>query len=134
MNTKVVMSGSAFFLALIGIGFTFFGAEIAVFTGTGLSKTFQLILQLLGALYFAFAMLNWMAKGITMGGIYNRPIAIANFTHFLMGSLALIKAVVSNPGLSYGIWGLAAVYAFFALVFGWILYRNPANKLAVANS
>lgn len=130
MNTKFIMSGSAFFMALIGAGFTFFGAEIAVFTGTGLSKTFQLILQLLGALYFAFAMLNWMARGTAIGGIYNRPVAIANFTHFLMGTLALAKTLISNPGLTSAIWALAGVYAFFAFLFGWLLYRTPVNKMA----
>ena len=128
MNTKLIMGSSAFFLALIGIGFSFFGAESAVFTGTGLSSTLQLILQILGALYFAFAMLNWMAKGSAIGGIYNRPIAIANFAHFFIGGLALLKAVIANPGLSYGIWVFAFIYALFAGLFGYLLFfRNPVT-------
>lgn len=134
MNTKLIMVLSAIFLALIGLSFTFFGAEIAIFTGTGLSKTFVLILQLLGALYFAFAMLNWMAKGNVTGGIYNRPIAIANFTHFLMGSLALVKTIIGNPGLNSGFWILAALYVIFTILFGLMLNRNPAKKLATANT
>ena len=38
-------------------------------------------------------MLNWMAKGTLIGGIYNKPIAIGNFTHFTIGGLALIKII-----------------------------------------
>ena len=44
-----------------------------------------------------FAMLNWMAKGVIIGGIYSRPIVIANLAHFLIGDLELIKAVI-HPG------------------------------------
>jgi hypothetical protein len=128
MNTKWIMVFSAFLLALIGIAFTFFGAELAVFTGTGLSVTFQLLLQLLGALYFGFAMLNCMAKGAVMGGIYNRPIAIANFAHFFIGGMALVKAVINHPGISYAIWALAFLYTLFALLFGYVLFRNPVMK------
>jgi len=55
---------------------------------------------LLGALYVDFAMLNWMVKGSLIGNIYNRPVAVANFTHFLVGGLALAKGVM---GSSYGV-------------------------------
>lgn len=119
---------SALLLALIGLAFTFFGAELAVFTGTGLSVTFQLFLQIMGALFFGFAMLNWMAKANVMGGIYNRPIAIANFAHFFIGGMALAKTVVQHPGVSYAVWALAILYALFALLFGVILFRNPTKK------
>jgi len=38
-----------------------------------------------------------MAKGVIIGGIYSRPIVIANLAHFLIGDLELIKAVI-HPG------------------------------------
>jgi hypothetical protein len=128
MNTKLIMISSAVLMALIGIALSFFPGEIAVFIGVGFAQTFQLILQLSGALYFAFAMLNWMAKGSHIGGIYNRPIAIANFTHFLMGGLALIKIIMNNPGITPAIWILAGLYSLFAVLFGWILMRNPVSE------
>ena len=132
MNTKLIMALSALLLALVGLAFTFFGAELAVFTGTGLSVTFQLILQLLGALYVGFAMLNWMAKGSAIGGIYNRPIAIANFAHFFIGGMALLKVVFNHPGVSPAIWALALVYLLFAFLFGYIVFfRSPVTKQAV---
>ena len=45
-------------------------------------------MQIIGSLYFALAILNWMSKGSFIGGIYNRPIAIANLTHFVIAGLA----------------------------------------------
>ena len=131
MNTKIIMTLSALCLAVIGISLTFLPEEIADFAGLNSSKAIQLFFQLLGALYFAFAMLNYTAKGSLIGGIYNRPIALANFTHFFMGALALNKALFSNPGLPKIFWLVAATYGIFALLFALILFRHPlpANKV-----
>jgi hypothetical protein len=128
MNTKLIMTASAVLLALIGLSLTFLPNEMMHYSGIGNSKPLQLILQLLGALYFGFAMLNWMAKGSVIGGIYNRPIALANFTHFLIGGLALVKALLKDTTLPYTIWVLALSYSVFAILFWLILYRQPINK------
>ena len=127
MNTKLILTLSAFFLALIGLTLTFLPEEIMEFAGVPSSKTVQLILQILGALYFGFAMLNWMAKGSTIGGIYNRPISIANLTHFLVGALALIKGLMNNPDLPFVIWILTGLYSIFAVLFGFLFSRNPVS-------
>ena len=121
------MTAAAILLALLGIGFSFFSAEISSLSGLTLTKSTELLLQLLGALYFGFAMLNWMAKGSTIGGIYNRPIAIANFAHFFVGGMALIKTVISNPQLSLAIWLLTFLYAVFAVLFALLLFRSPVG-------
>jgi hypothetical protein len=70
-------------------------------------------------------MLNWMAKGSIIGGIYNRPIAIANFTHFVMGTLVLLKAL--DSALPWWLWALAGFYSIFAVLFAFLLFRHPAN-------
>ena len=128
MNTKLVMTLSAIFLAVIGIGLTFMPQEIAAFTGLSFTKIYQVQLQILGALFFAFAMLNWMAKGSIIGGIYNRPVSIANFTHFFIGGIALVKAVTSNIHLHYTVWILAILYSIFAILFGIIFSKHPSNN------
>ncbi|WP_205503983.1 hypothetical protein [Rufibacter psychrotolerans] len=122
MNTRIVMTASAFLLALLGLSLTFLPQEVAGALALGGGAATQLVLSLLGALYLGFAMLNWMAKGSLMGGIYNRPIAIANFTHFFIGALALVKA---EGDLAPAAWGLMGVYAVLALAFGIILFRHP---------
>jgi protein-S-isoprenylcysteine O-methyltransferase Ste14 len=128
MDTKLLMSSSAISLAIIGLGMTFFPKEIADKLLLDSTVTFQLILQVLGALYFAFAMLNWMAKGNAMGGIYNRPIVIANVAHYLIGGLALMKGLINHPDLPWAIWVMAGLYFIFALFFGILLFRSPVKK------
>ena len=123
--TKLIMILSALFLAAIGISLTFLPAEIAGITGIAPDKTFTVILQLMGALYFSFAMLNWMAKGILIGGIYGKPVSVANMTHFVIGALALVKLLLNNHDLPYPIWILAGIYAVFAVLFGMIFSKNP---------
>jgi hypothetical protein len=128
MNTKPIMVLSAIFLAVIGLACTFMPQEITAFTGLGFTKIYQLQLQIMGALFFAFAMLNWMAKGAIIGGIYNKPIAIANFAHFFIGGVALVKAVVGTIHLHYTVWIIAAIYSIFAILFGIIFSRHPSQN------
>jgi len=131
MNTKLIMSLSAVVLAVIGISLTFFPAEILQHLGIGSSTSLLIILQLLGALYFGFAMLNWMAKGAIIGGIYNKPVSVANASHFLIGGLALVKALINNPGSPIFLWIFGGIYLFFAVCFGIIFNRHPSNNQTV---
>ena len=127
MNTKIVMISSCIFLGALGITFTFIPDEII----SGLSATPNpisiLSLQLLGALYLGFTMLNWMAKGSQIGGIYNRPIAIGNFMHFAVGALALIKIITKIHTHSEIVISLTAVYSVFAILFGYVFITNPSR-------
>ncbi len=128
-TTKIIMILSAAFLAIIGISLTFLPAEIAGITGIAPDKTFTVILQLIGALYFSFAMLNWMAKGILIGCIYGKPVSVANMTHFVIGALALIKLLLNNHDRPYPIWILTGIYAVFAVLFGMIFSKNPVAEI-----
>ena len=76
------MTLSAIILALIGISLIFLPKEILDYFELSVSDTLELLMQIIGSFYYAFAMLNWMSKGSIIGGIYNRPIAIANLTHY----------------------------------------------------
>ena len=125
MNTKIVMITSSIVMGLTGISLSFVPLEIMSCLGLESSKSLLYLLQILGALYFGFAMLNWMTKSSLIGAIYNRPIAIANFSHFLIAGLALTKGVLTNPGLPLVIQIAAGVYLVFAVSFGIILFRHP---------
>lgn len=59
MTTKLLMTTSAVALGLAGIALTFLPAEIAGYAGfsTGNGRAI-VVLQILGALYFSFAMVN----------------------------------------------------------------------------
>ena len=124
-TTRLIMILSAIFLAAMGLSLTFLPNEIAGLTGIAPDKTFTVILQIMGALYFSFAMLNWMAKGTLIGGIYGKPVSVANLTHFVIGGLALVKLLLNNHDLLYPIWILAGIYTVFAVLFGVIFSKNP---------
>ena len=133
MNTKSLMTLSAIILALIGISLIFFPKEILDYFELSVSDTLELLMQIIGSFYFAFAMLNWMSKGSIIGGIYNRPIAIANWTHFTIAGFALIKGTLSNPSLSYIIWSIGIIYSIFAILFGIVAFNHPASRTKIDN-
>ena len=122
------MTASAIVLAIAGLLFTFMPAEILHYFNGETSKPFQLLIQISGALYFGFAMLNWMTRTGVIGGIYNKPMVAANFAHFFIAALALIKAMVADPGLPPLLWVATSVYTFFAICFGILFVKNPAGK------
>ena len=133
MNTKSLMTSSAIILALIGISLILFPKEILDYFELSTSDTLELLMQIIGSFYFAFAMLNWMSKGSLIGGIYNRPIALANWTHFVIAGLALIKGVLANPSLSYVIWSIAIIYSIFAILFGIVAFKHPVSENKINN-
>jgi hypothetical protein len=120
------MSLSSFFMFVAGVIFSFFPQEILQLTGEKAGPLTVIMLQFTGALYFGFAMLNHMAKANLIGGIYSRPVAIGNLLHFAMAGLALLKGASAFENAIY-IWLAAAVYAGFALAFGYVVFTNPAN-------
>ena len=131
MNTKLIMSANAILLGTIGVAFTFAPDWILVNLTIALSPALLLILQLLGALYVSLAMLNWMVKHSLIGGIYNKPIALANFAHFMIGGLALIKETLSSTELPIAITIIALIYLVFGILHGLILFRHPLKSQEV---
>jgi len=87
-----------------------------------------LFLNILSALYLGFGILNWMAKGTLIGGIYNRPIAIGNLMHFGVGAIALVKVVSNNQTHSEIIISLTVIYAIFAILFAYVFRTNPTKR------
>ena len=129
MNTKTLMIISAVFLAINGFLFTFFPNEIAVLL-LGINSDnyiFILILQILGALYLGFSILNWMSKTSLIGGIYNKPLLIGNLLHFFTASMALIKLTPAFYDHQL-IFSYTIIYSLFTLSFGYVFFTNPALK------
>jgi hypothetical protein len=125
MNTKWIMIATSLLLGVSGIALTFAPDLIIGSLGVNPSQVSIILGQILGALYFGFATLNWMTKESLIGGIYNRPIAVANFTHFMIAGLALVKASISNPQIPILLILVSGVYAVLALLFGILLFRHP---------
>jgi len=128
MNTKILMMASAVVMLLFGVLLQFLPHEVLRQLGATTEGVVPLMLQLAGALYLGFAVMNWMAKAVLIGGIYARPLAIGNLAHFLIGALGLIKFALSN-GASPVIWVIAIVYSIFAVLFGIVFMTHPGKKV-----
>ncbi len=121
MNTKILMTASSVILASTGAFALFAPNEILAVLGSPLTSSLTITVQLLGALYLSFAFTNWLAKDSTIGGIYARPTSLGNFTHFTIGALVLARYQLSGAA-SGAIIIAMIVYAFFAVVFGWLVF------------
>lgn len=128
MNTKLLMSSSAILLLLGGAALSFLPQEISHLIGITTSLSTNLCFQLSGSLLVGFGIMNWMAKGAIIGGIYNRPIAIGNFAHFIIAGITLFKALIADTKVSVFILLLTVIYALFAMAFGRLLFAGLPDK------
>ena len=124
MNTKLLMSLSAWFMAGLGVGASFLPQEIAAHLSARADSRVVLAIQTAGALYLGFAILNWTARAVPIGGIYSRPVALGNFTHFAVVAIVLVKALLGGWRANEVIAG-AAIYSLFAAGFGLVLFTHP---------
>ena len=122
MNTKYLMTASSLTLGIAGL-FALFAPDILLrMLDTSATTPLAVPVQLMGSLYFAFALVNWTAKDSAIGGIYARPVSLGNFAHFFSGALILIKYFLSN---SFNLIGLliTMMYVLFAVLFYWLVFR-----------
>lgn len=126
MHTRHLMILSAGFMAIPGIVATFLPHETLNYFGSPVDPISVLLFRITGALYLGFAILNWMARGNLIGGIYSRPLALGNFLHFFMVAMMLLKTVLAQ--VTYPILIAALAYATFAVWFGLVLFRHPGGQ------
>ena len=124
MNSRMLMSSSAIFLAALGVGASFFPQEILTYSGSRPAGLSVLLIQITGALYMGFAALNWMARANLIGGIYSRPVALGNFLHFAVVGVVLLKALMAGQRAGEVLLGFVA-YSAFAICFGLVLFTHP---------
>jgi hypothetical protein len=125
--TKWLMMSSALIMGGVGALCSLMPQEVLHWTGASASVQETLLVQVLGALYFGFAMINWMGKSNLIGGIFGRPVAFGNFAHFGVAALAITKVALIYPG-NIVIWLTATTYALFAFLFGFIIFRHPSLR------
>jgi hypothetical protein len=129
MNTKFLLSASAAVMAVGGLAASFMPHELIAQLHVPPSDAMAVLIQLLGALLFAFALMNWTARGSLMGGIYNRPLAIGNLLHFAAGACALVKAVMAGVAPAAAVLTLAIVYTVFAVAFTTVVFGSPVRSV-----
>lgn len=131
MNTRLLMRASAIFLGVLGAAATFLPQEILARAGAPPVGFSVELVQTAGALYLGFAMLNWMAQGNAIGGIYSRPVAIGNLVHFTIAALALLKSILAGQRAGEVVVGAVACTAF-AVLFAMIAFGSTPRAHAEA--
>src|SRR4051812_16048044 len=109
MNRKYLMIATAVVTGIIGLAATFFPKEILSHFTIAANEIPVIFIQITGALYLGFAIMNWMAKTVLIGGIYARPLAMGNFVHFMIAALALVKVALKVS--SFHLWLAAILYS-----------------------
>ena len=121
------MTLAAAFMTVGGIAGTFFTREVLIMHATEPSRGSVLVVQVAGALYLGFAIINWMSRGNLMGGIYSRPLALGNFVYFLNIGLAMGRIAAGDPAASIVV--AAIIHGLFAAAFAYVVFgRSPVPR------
>lgn len=91
-------------MAVIGLAGTFLSEETLRCLGSNPDVQAIIVVQIGASIYLGFAILNWMARGSVIGGIYGRPVTLGNFLHFAVASITLIKVATTHQilGVAFG--------------------------------
>jgi hypothetical protein len=127
MNTKILMTISSLVLAIAGAFALFVPDVVLALLNSSVTAELSVLVQMLGALYFAFALMNWTAKDSAIGGIYARPVSLGNYGHFFAGALLLIKYQLSHE-FNIFIFIILVLYMIFAALFYWLVFRATGIK------
>ncbi len=123
----LLMTLSACLMAVGGVLLSFLPAEILTGLEAQALPSTVLLLQAYGAALLGFAMVNWMSRGMTFGGIYGRPLVVGNLMHFGAGGIGALKLLLAHPEAAK-LWPLGGSYAVLAVCFAVVMMRPPRPK------
>ena len=126
MKTNWLLSSSAVVMGFLGLVGTFLPEEILNILGIAPLPITKVLMQIIGGLYLGFAMLNWFTRSARIGGIYNRPVVLANLIHFIVVFFALIRLLTEQFNFIFVI--LTFIYFVFAVWFTFVMRSNPFTK------
>lgn len=84
--------------------------------------------QLLGAAWLGVAALNWLHRSALLGGIYGRPVVLANLALYFISALSLLRALLGGA-VPPALWIVLAPLAVLAAIYGALLLRGPFDPL-----
>lgn len=123
--TNVLMPTSALVLAGLGVATLFLPAELGAWLGLGAGS--ELAVQLSAAGFLSVAALNWMGRTAIYGGIFGRPIVMANLMLGTVSSLSLVSALLGGDA-DPRLWALALLLGLHALAFTVLLRSAPHTR------
>lgn len=118
---------SAALLLVAGIALLFAPDQVLPNVVPAYPKAALWLAQLLGAAWLGVAGLNWLHRASLLGGIYGRPVVVANMTLYFVSALVLLKAA-GRMGASPALWPVSTVVAVLAAAYGYLLFRGPLAR------
>lgn len=130
MTTRALMVTSAAVTGAAGIALLFAPGEVyQLAAGVPASSATEGALQLWAAALLGLAAVNWVGRGLILGGIYGRALVLGNLAHWTVGALVMLRALFDRPGAP-ALWIVTAVYGVLALLFAGVLRRHPGPAAA----
>ena len=125
MNTRMLMTLSTACLGLLGIALLFFPQEAGGLIPLGPDS--ELSAQMAAAGFLAIAVLDWAGRGAVYGGIFGRPIVLANL---MLGMVCggSILGTLRRGGGTPSAWGLAAFFLLYVALYASLLFRSPSTE------
>ncbi len=128
---RALMVSSAAILGAAGILLLFAPAELArrVADSPDTAQAPALPLQLWAAALLGLGAVNWIGRGLMLGGIYGRALVLGNLVHWLVAGLVLLRAALDRPSAP-ALWGATALVGAFAFLFYRLMRRHPVTSPA----
>ena len=127
LRFNALLTANALLYLLVGMVFIFAGDDLLRRAGASGTPVEIALVQLLGAALFGLGMLNWMNRFAQVGGIYGRPLVVANFANGFIGALMLVHVARELP-MTVPLAAAMATYALLALGFGARLLGSPVQR------
>lgn len=121
---SLLLTASAVAYFVVSLAAIFAGDELLRFGGAAGTALELALIQLLGAALFSLAMVNWLNRYSRIGGIYGRPLVMANLANSAISALMLVH-LWRSFGFSTPLAAALGFYALLALAFGAQLFREP---------
>jgi hypothetical protein len=84
----------------------------------------SVLAQLFGAALLSIGLMNWIGRGMMLGGVYGRVLVYGNFAFWLMTFLVSLRGRLSGFSNAF-FWIEIAASLGFAVAFGVMLFRGP---------
>jgi hypothetical protein len=96
MKSSWLTHVSAILLFTAGLGMLFLPDELLPMIQPDYPLSAAWVGQLMGSGWLALAALNWLNRGAVIGGIYQRPVVIANLTLYFISGGSLVPFAIRS--------------------------------------
>ena len=127
MISTLISRISAVVLALGGLVLLFAADATLPRIIPGFPPTAFWLGQLLAAGWLAVALLNWASQPGLLGGIYGRPVVLANTALYFITTMVTLR-IVFQPNAPAWLWLVIVPAGVLAIVYGWLLFRGPFER------